>query len=265
MVDLVRREPTAVAKLKMVMNEESVREQFKNALAEGSSLFISSLIEVFTGDSSLQACNPNQVVMEALKAATLKLPINKALGFSYLVAFDGKPTLIVGYKGYVQLAIRSGQYRFLNAGPVPEGMKISHDFLTGEVTFSGSETGDPVGYFAHLELLNGFKKTLYWTNEQILAHARRYCSRSLAKPKSAWNTNLNEMATKSMLRQLLGKWGILSVEMIAAMNADGDFDQTPEEQLESKVQYALLTAETLDTKSPDEDVEGLEEELKPAF
>ena len=133
--------------------------------------------------------------------------------------------------------------------------------LSGEMSITGDEAGDPKGYFAHLELINGFKKTLYWTNERILGHAKRYCGKALGRPKSSWNTNWDEMATKTMLRQLLGEWGILSVEMISAMTTDGDFDQTPEEELESQVQYSLHAADTLDN------VQGIneEEELKPEF
>lgn len=215
-----------VDRLKIAISEKSVQDQFKNALAEAAPLFVASLIEVFTNDKDLQECKPAAVIMEALKAATLKLPINKQLGFAWIIARKDhgvvKPGFQMGYRGYVQLAMRTGQYRFLNAGILYEGMTWVADLLTGETKIQGQRESDTaLAYFAHLELLNGFKKTVCWTRGEVIEHAKRYVP-AWNNAKSAWKTNFDQMATKTVLTNLLDKWGILSVEMVMAMSADSD-------------------------------------------
>lgn len=209
-----------VMKLKKVLNAESVKEQFKNTLNENAGAFIASIIDLYGSDNYLQKCNPNDVVMEALKAATLKLPINKQLGFAYIVPYKNKPQFQLGYKGYIQLAMRTGQYKFLNAGVIHEGIEIKKDILTGSIEFKGEPTGNKVqGYFAYMELLNGFQKTVYMTKKEIEQHAKRY-SKSFNRSSSAWQTNFDEMALKTVMKKLLSKYGILSTEMIAAFTSD---------------------------------------------
>jgi recombination protein RecT len=203
--------------LKSTLNAPSVQEQFNNALKEGSSLFVASIIDLFNGDNKLQECSPNAIIFEALKAATLKLPINKSLGFAYIIAYKGKPQFQLGYKGYIQLAMRTGQYRTINADMVYEGELKTVNKLTGEIDFSGQRTSDKVmGYFAHMELLNGFTKTMYMTKEKVTAHAKRY-SPSYNFANSPWQTNFDEMAVKTPLKYLLSHYGYLSVEMMNAI------------------------------------------------
>ena len=211
---------TPVQKLKSVLNAESVQEQFRNALKENASSFVASLIELYASDKYLQECNPNQVVMEALKAATLKLPINKQLGFAYIVPYKKVPQFQLGYKGYIQLAMRTGQYKYLNAGIVYEGMEVKKDILTGKVEISGEPKSDKaIGYFTYMELLNGFSKTLYMTKDEIINHAKKH-SKSYGNKNGAWSTNFDEMAMKTTTRLLLSKYGILSTDMIAALTSD---------------------------------------------
>lgn len=218
-----------VSKLKAVLNAESVQQQFKNALKENADGFVASIIDLYSSDNYLQKCDPNKVVMEALKAATLKLPINKQLGFAYIVPYKKNNTLIpqfqIGYKGYIQLAMRTGQYKFLNAGVVYEGVEVKQNLLTGELSFEGESTSDKAqGYFAYLELLNGFSKSVYMTVEKVTAHAKRY-SPSFKSEASAWKTNFDEMAQKTVTRRLLSRYGFLSTEMITALTNDEDFDE----------------------------------------
>jgi recombination protein RecT len=206
--------------LKENLNMPSVQEQFKNALKESSSLFIASVIDLYNGDDKLKECNPNMVIGEALKAATLKLPINKSLGFAYIIAYKGKPQFQIGYKGLIQLAMRTGQYRTINADMVYEGELRTTNKLTGEVSLDGKKTSDTiVGYFAHFELLNGFTKTLYMTKEAVRKHAQRY-SPSYSYKSSPWQTNFDEMAIKTPLKYLLSHYGYLSVEMMDAISKD---------------------------------------------
>ena len=214
----------SMKRLQNMLSMGSVKEQFENALKENAGAFIASIIDLYGSDSYLRQCDPNEVVTECLKAATLKLPINKQLGFAYIVPYKvkGKPTpqFQLGYKGYIQLAMRTGQYRYLNAGVIYEGCQIERDLLTGNITITGEPTSDKaIGYFAYMELLNGFSKTVYMTKAEVEAHAKRY-SASYNSSSSAWKTNFDDMAMKTMIRQLLSKYGYLSTDMISALTSD---------------------------------------------
>ena len=222
---------TAVArpidKLKNILAAQSVQEQFQSVLKENAGAFVASIIDLYNTDRTLQMCDPKNVVMEALKAASLKLPINKQLGFAWIVPYrDGKtgqyiPTFQLGYKGYVQLCMRTGAYRYINADVVYEGELVKHDKLTGEIEIDPSKrTSDKkIGYFAFIETLNGFRKTLYMTVEEVTRHAQQY-SKSYGSKNSVWATDFDAMALKTCLRLLLSKYGVMSVEMQRAYIED---------------------------------------------
>ena len=216
-----------IDKLKNILAAQSVKEQFEAVLKENAGAFVASIIELYNTDRTLQMCDPKNVVMEALKAASLKLPINKQLGFAWIVPYrDGKtgqyvPTFQLGYKGYIQLCMRTGAYRYINADVVYEGELVKHDKLTGEIEIDPEKrTGDKkVGYFAFIETLNGFRKTLYMSIDEITKHAQQY-SKSYSSKNSVWATDFDAMALKTCLRLLLSKYGIMSVEMQRAYIAD---------------------------------------------
>lgn len=249
--------PRKIDILKSVLNADSIQEQFRNALGKNSSSFVASVIDCYNTDTNLQQCNPNQVVMEALKAAVLKLPISRALGCAYLVAYNNnkkikdpqtgvvrwekkmEPSFQLGYRGYIQLAMRTAQYRTINADVVYDGEYQGFDKLTGKVDLNGKKTSDTVvGYFCYMELINGFQKTTFMTVEEIAKHAVRY-AKGLPKgttvdqlinqaklpvaPDSksvGWVGNFHGMAIKTVIRLLLGKYGYLSVEMQQAVDDD---------------------------------------------
>ena len=252
----MEKAPKKVDVLKGILNAPSVMEQFKNALAKNAPTFVASVIDLYNSDSNLQLCEPKAVVMEALKAAVLHLPINKALGYAYIIPFNNnkkikdergqerwvkvmEPTFQLGYKGYIQLAMRTGQYRTLNADVVYEGEVRKVSKLTGEIAFDGEKLSDKViGYFCYFELLNGFSKTLYVTVEQMAKHAKRY-SKGLKKETTieqllalaampvaddsktvGWLGNFHAMGVKTVVRNLLSKYGYLSVEMQSAFADD---------------------------------------------
>lgn len=268
----VAKKQRGVDLLKNMLNAESVQAQFKNALGKNSGTFVASVIDLYNGDKSLQQCEPKAVVMEALKAAVLHLPINKALGYAFIIPFNNnrkvkytdeqgvererwekvmEPTFQIGYKGLIQLAMRTGQYRTLNADAVYEGELRKVNKLTGEIAFDGERTSDKVvGYFCYFELLNGFAKTLYMTVEQMAMHAKRF-SKGLKKETTVeslinlaalpvsdsnavgWMGNFHGMAIKTVIRNLLGKYGYLSVEMQNAIADDYEGEttgSTPEDQ-----------------------------------
>lgn len=210
--------------LKVAMNEDFVQNQLKNSLAENSGAFAASLIDLYTGEKSLQECEPKLVILQAMKAAILKLPINKSLGFAWIVAYKGVPSFQIGYKGLIQLALRTGQYRFINAAPVYEGEFKTANKLTGEFDLTGTAKSETiVGYFAYIELLNGFSKTLYMSKERVTVHAAKY-SKSYSYQGSPWKTEFDAMAIKTVLRNLLTHYGYLSVEMANAIETDTDQD-----------------------------------------
>lgn len=263
MAQLIKTQATQVARqqkpidmLKAVIDAPTVQAQFKNALGDHKDAFVASLIDLFTGDKSLQSCKPQLVIAEALRAATLRLPLNKALGFSYIVVYnnsvkneDGSwtknptPTFIPGYKGYIQLAMRTGQYRTINADYVYEGELEMVNKLSGEISFNGDKKSDKIiGYFCYIELLNGFSKTLYMTLQDMAAYAKRYspsvgknttvedlikkANDGLVSKKVGWEGNFNDMALKTVIRRLLSKYGFLSVEMQNAISKDVDLDSS---------------------------------------
>jgi recombination protein RecT len=244
-----------IVDFKNKLNGNYVQTQLKQVLKENSGTFATSLMEVFTGDKSLQTCDPNLVIQEAMKAASLKLPLNKQLGYGYIVVYNvwdksaqraiPTPTFIPGYRGYIQLAMRTGQYRTINADIVYDGELRSKDKLTGAIDLKGEAISDRViGYFAHFELLNGFSKTLYMTKEQMANFALKYAAAfkarkgftpptldqliDMAQTQASngpgqgvgWNGDYNAMATKTVLRHLLSKWGYLSIEMMNAFTMD---------------------------------------------
>jgi len=216
-----------IDKLKNILAAQSVQEQFQSVLKENAGAFVASIIDLYNTDRTLQMCDPKNVVMEALKAASLKLPINKQLGFAWIVPYrDGKtgqyiPTFQLGYKGYVQLCMRTGAYRYINADVVYEGELVKHDKLTGEIEIDPSKrTSDKkIGYFAFIETLNGFRKTLFMTVEEVTKHAQQY-SKSYGSKNSVWATDFDAMALKTCLRLLLSKYGVMSVEMQRAYIED---------------------------------------------
>jgi recombination protein RecT len=305
----VAKQQKPVDMLKTVINAPSVQDQFKNALGEHKDAFVASLIDLYTGDKALQTCKPAQLVAEALRAATLRLPLNKALGFAYIVVYNNNvkstdpqtgrdvwtkvptPTFIPGYKGYIQLAMRTGQYRTINADIVYEGELRKVNKLTGEIAFDGEKKSDKVvGYFCYFELLNGFSKTLYVSVADMAAYAKRY-SPSVKKTTTVeqliekandgivsktvgWEGNFNDMAMKTTIRRLLSKYGYLSVEMQNAMSKDveeSDFSQRNDLiaenanrqiiDLDEADAYEVVDTETGEVKTqPKETVQQTEDE-----
>lgn len=240
---------TPVDRLKKALNAESVQQQFKNALKENSNLFVASLIDVYSTDKYLQECDPCKVIVEALKAATLKLPINKSLGFAYIVPYKKEPTFIPGYKGYIQLAMRTGMYKCLNADKVYEGEFKGRDKLTGEVDLSGEATNDKIiGYFCHMEMLNGFRKTFYMTTDEVTKHAKKY-SPSFGSSSSAWKTNFDAMALKTVVRYLLSHYGFLSVEMLNMVANDIGADERDYETRVAEEITENANTETIDIQA----------------
>lgn len=222
---------TPAQMMNSILSAESTKKLLENSLKENAGAFAASILDLYSTDKLLQRCDPAKVFTECLKAVSLKLPINKQLGFAYIIPYGDVPTFIIGYKGLLQLAQRTGAYRYINCGTVYEGELAGVDKLTGEVDLSGERTGDEIiGYFAYIETVNGYSKALYWTKEQVTAHAMKF-SKSYAKGNAIWKDSFHEMAQKTVLRNLLSKWGVMSVEMVNAVSADGDIAGTADAAL----------------------------------
>ncbi|MBR2733484.1 MAG: recombinase RecT [Selenomonadaceae bacterium] len=207
--------------LQQLLNSAGIRRRFEELLDTSAPSFMSSILTIFKTNSKLQDCSPNSILTAAGIAAALKLPINPGLGFAFIVPYKGQATFQLGAKGFVQLAMRSGQYRTLHAGAVREGQIKDIDFVTGEIIRGEKISDTVVGYVAYMELINGFNKALFMTVDELQAHAERY-SQSYAydlrsgRKSSVWSTNFDAMARKTVLKRLLSNFGIISIDQQSA-------------------------------------------------
>lgn len=236
----------AVKSFQDVMNNNYYQSLLQNTLRENKGTFCTSLMELFSSDEKLMQCKPTDLMAEALKAASLHLPLNKQLGQCYILPFKNKsimtPTLVVGTRGYLQLAMRTGKYDTINSDVVYEGELTGYDKVTGRLDLSGIRSSNvPVGYFAYFRMKNGLSKLLYMTLDEVCIYAKQYSptvkfsekttAESLKKLalKQAeegsgdgvgWYSNFESMALKTVLRRLLSKWGELSIESNDIINLD---------------------------------------------
>ena len=231
-LDLTRPMPPAQEQKKSFA--ELVRSKISTVLVgKKADDFVTSLISLMNQDVALRDCEPMSLIASALQAQSLNLSLNRQLGQAWVVSYrDNKnnrnmATFQLGYKGYVQLAIRSGNYRKLNVIAVKEGELKFFDPLNEELEIdliqddALREETPTTGYYAMFEYLNGFRKCLYWSKEKMQAHALRY-SKAYKNDlnNSFWSKDFDAMAFKTMIRQLISKWGVMSVEMQQAMDAD---------------------------------------------
>lgn len=236
----------AVKNFQAVMNNSYYQSLLQSSLKENKGAFCTSLMEIFSSDEKLLQCKPNDLMAEALKAASLRLPLNKQLGQAYLLPFKNKgvmtPTLVIGTKGYLQLAMRTGKYETINADVVYEGEFNHYDKVTGKLDLSGAQISNtPIGYFAYFKKKDGLTKLLYMTLDEVCRYAKQYSPtvkffdkvdaeklKEMALKQAAngsgegvgWYSNFESMAIKTVLRRLLSKWGELSIESNDITNLD---------------------------------------------
>lgn len=216
------------------LNSEKVLGNIEQALGSANKQrFITGVISAVNTNSQLQDCTNQSILSGALLGETLQLSPSPQLGHYYLVPFNDKEKgkvaqFQLGYKGYIQLAIRSGQYKKLNVLAVKKGELEYFDPLNEEIKINlmvdkwdEREEAETIGYYAMFELVNGFKKAIYWSKKQMENHALKYSPGYKAKKGyTFWEKNFDGMAFKTMLRQLISKWGVMSIEMQTAFEND---------------------------------------------
>ena len=238
---------TAPATFSTFMSSEGVKRKLNEIIGgEKGQAFITSIISAVSTNPALKRCDNASIFSAGLIGASLNLAPSKELGHFYIVPYGDKAQFQIGYKGLIQLAVRSGQYKHLNVIEVKEGEMKFYNQLTEEFEFKLIE--DPeirektktVGYFAMFELLNGFVKTIYWTKSKMEAHAKKYSQSYKSGKNSFWNDNFDEMAKKTLLKQILTKWGAMSTEMEkvkkydqAAIKSDGSVEYVDNMQQEN--------------------------------
>lgn len=223
------------------IKDENVGKRINELLKDRAPQFTTTLMAALNSNKALNSCEPQSVLTAALTAASMDLPINQNLGFAYLIPYKNKDGDVcqfqMGYKGFIQLAQRSGYYKTINATEVREGEIAKIDRLSGEIEFEWiedekeREKAKIIGYVAYLKLLNGFEKSLYWSVEKCKAHATRF-SKSFKYGGGLWKDDFESMAIKTVLKQLISKYGPLNTQLQEAITKDqtinGEYIDNPD-------------------------------------
>lgn len=234
---LVKNNQPQKASLSAYLQRDAVKQKINEVVGgKDGQRFISAIVSATNNNTALQECNQGSIVSAALLGEALKLSPSPQLGHYYLVPFNDKEKgkvaqFQLGYKGYIQLAIRSGQYKKLNVIAVKEGELVRFNPLDEEIEINlnpdwdAREELETIGYYAMFELVNGFRKAIYWSKRQMHNHAMKYSQgykRDVEKGTSwtFWSKDFDSMAYKTMLRQLISKWGIMSIDMQTAFEGD---------------------------------------------
>lgn len=236
---------STTSRIKSLFETEAINKRFAETLGENAGLFKSSILSAVNANNQLQDAEPMSIIASALIAASLKLPITPSLGLAHIVPYKGVATFQMGWKGFVQLGLRSGQYKTMNATVVYEGQLVKNDSFTGEIEFQATKTSDKiVGYLFYFKLLNGFEKYTYWTKEECKSHAKKY-SASYRNKKGKWVDDFDAMSLKTVVKMGLSKWGVLSVDMQKAYEVDESFEGDYPDNQDEPVREAKPTSSRL--------------------
>lgn len=209
--------------IQSLMNSGAVMKKLNDVLGseKKASAFISSVISVSQNNKLLRNAKPMTILSSAMVAATLDLPIVPTLGMAYIVPYGGDATFQIGYKGLLELAMRSGEFKNIIDEVVYEGQLISKNKFTGEYIFDeDAKVSDKViGVMARFDLINGYSKTIYWSIDEINKHATRF-SQAYKRGSSPWQSDFEAMAKKTVLKSLLNKYAPKSVAMNTAIKFD---------------------------------------------
>lgn len=271
------------------LGSANIKASFEKVLGNKAGQFVASLISAVQSNAKLQQCDFNSLIASATTAASLDLPVNGSLGFAYLIPYGKQVQFQIGYKGLIQLCIRSGQFKSINAVPV-YNTDDNETVLTRLTALFEKEkpTGEIIGYAGYFKLLNGFEKSNYMSLEELNLHGKKYSKSFESKDKytgkynGIWKTNFESMATKTVLKLLLGKYAPMNVELQTAIIEDQKVDSLYVDNQKEKPEVARLkellnqkdlTLEELETcrepilETKDDELMNLflekEEQLKP--
>ena len=235
---LIKKTNTQPTTFSAFLSQDAIKRKINEMVGgKDGQKFITSILSVVSNNPTIAECEKSTILSSALLGEALKLSPSPQLGHYYIVPFNNAKKGIkeaqfqLGYKGYIQLAIRSGQYKNINVVSIKKGELISYNPLTEELETKFidddeiREQTETIGYYAMFELINGFKKSIYWSKKKMLAHAKKYSQGFLNDLKkntkyTFWSKDFDGMAFKTLLRQLISKWGIMSIELQSAFEKD---------------------------------------------
>lgn len=249
--------------VKSLLSQENVKQKFTEILRENAPAAMANLAVMVNNSAALSQCQPMSVISAAVISATLHLPLDPNLGYAYVIPYGDKASFQIGYKGLIQLAWRTGQYKTINVVEVYEGELVSQDKFTGTYEFDETtrKSDKIIGYYAYFKLINGGEKGEFWNVERITKHATRF-SQTYKKGYGNWKDDFDGMARKTALKNLLSKWGILSIEMQTAIQRDqsvtvdvesGDFeyvDNKPEHEVDENPKAVRKTSKPKEEEFP---------------
>ena len=264
---LIKKTNTQPTTFSAFLSQDAIKRKINEMVGgKDGQKFITSILSVVSNNPAIAECEKSTILSSALLGEALKLSPSPQLGHYYIVPFNNAKKGIkeaqfqLGYKGYIQLAIRSGQYKNINVVSIKKGELISYNPLTEELETKFidddeiREQTETIGYYAMFELINGFKKSIYWSKKKMLAHAKKYSQGFLNDLKkntkyTFWSKDFDGMAFKTLLRQLISKWGIMSIELQSAFEKDMGVIRD-----DGKVDY-IDNEDTINTTANTEDTE----------
>lgn len=229
--DVVKKPQTGLQKFNAMLENARTQEYLTNVLGEKKQTFVSNMVALVSSNKALSECDPSTILFSCLKATALGLAVDPSLGLAWVLPYrDNKnnttvATFQLGAKAYIQLALRTAQYKKINVRDVRQGEIVGEDFVSGDMQFKklekDREKAPIIGYVAMFELINGFSKQLYMSVEELDAHAKRF-SQTYRKGYGLWSDKdmRGSMMEKTILKRLLSKYGVLSVEMEQAIKSD---------------------------------------------
>lgn len=255
------KEEKALTKITNYLEAAPVRARFAQIMGErGASVYITSVLTVVANSKSLQKCSPASIYTSAIRAATLRLSVDPSTKQAHLVAYGEKATLIPGWKGYYDMAIRTNRYRYINIGKIYEGEEIIEDRISGFHKIAGKRTGDKrigwIGAFEMLPRFGGYSKTIYMTVGEIHGHGEKYSPSYGKRNKDGilvdnwgkptiWHTEVEAMEKKTVLIALITKWGYMDPADVKALEEMKDEDPNSIETLNALAEHAEQQAPKL--------------------
>jgi recombination protein RecT len=244
--------PTKALTVREFFTQPAIFSRFEEIMGNREAAgYIAQVGIAVANSDKLRECTHQSIFISAMRAATLRLSVDPATGEAHLVPYGKKATLIVGYKGLMQMALRTLKYRYINTGKIYEGETVEEDRITGYLKITGSATSkNVIGWISAFELVAGYGKAIYMTLDEIYAHAKKY-SPSFSYNDSVWKTNPESMERKTILRRLLSQWGYFDpsdkklLEEVDEQPIDVDFSPVEEDAQQGQKLAEKTEAELL--------------------